>query len=347
MVKVPRSRNAPCPCGSDRRYKHCHGAAGSSPLSDTSSPLEAARVLLAQGKLKETVDACEKLVLTAGEDVATLRVLGNAVVLLGDVEQINNTWLALLKAIPDDPEALFHLGSQAHLRGDTDEAIAFFERALVQAPTHTALLNNLGLALESAGRFVDAEGQFRKAYETTPDAFETMANLAQNLFQQKQFKGALVWFERLDSKFDIVDATIWANRAVCQHSLHDDEGACLSFARALQFEKASAELYLEFGVVNRELKRFDIATEALNQCLSIDPENANARIELFYCHQYMADWKDFEKNRNRLLDIAASSKELSEALIEPFFFMAICDDPVLQNNVSCAWMKNKISERHG
>ena len=27
-VAAPASRNAPCPCGSGRKYKHCHGAAG-------------------------------------------------------------------------------------------------------------------------------------------------------------------------------------------------------------------------------------------------------------------------------------------------------------------------------
>ena len=26
-VTAPASRNAPCPCGSGRKYKHCHGAA--------------------------------------------------------------------------------------------------------------------------------------------------------------------------------------------------------------------------------------------------------------------------------------------------------------------------------
>ena len=26
QVAEPESRNAPCPCGSGRKYKHCHGA---------------------------------------------------------------------------------------------------------------------------------------------------------------------------------------------------------------------------------------------------------------------------------------------------------------------------------
>jgi preprotein translocase subunit SecA len=27
-VQAPESRNAPCPCGSGRKYKHCHGQLG-------------------------------------------------------------------------------------------------------------------------------------------------------------------------------------------------------------------------------------------------------------------------------------------------------------------------------
>ena len=117
----------------------------------------------------------------------------------------------------------------------------------------------------------------------------------------------------------------------------------MSYARALQVEKASAELYLEFGIVNQELHRFDIAIEAFHHCLSIDPKNAAAKNKLFVCQQLMADWKDFEMNRTRLLDIAASTKKLSEVQINPFMFLAICDDPVLQNKVSSAWTKKKIS----
>jgi preprotein translocase subunit SecA len=26
-IVAPESRNAPCPCGSGRKYKHCHGQA--------------------------------------------------------------------------------------------------------------------------------------------------------------------------------------------------------------------------------------------------------------------------------------------------------------------------------
>ncbi len=340
MVSAPSSRNAPCPCGSGRRYKHCHGGIDSErPLPDAPEPLDAVRALLAQGKLVETVEACEAQIAVAGADVPTLRVLGEAVALLGDTDRILNTWHSILEVVPDDPEALFHLGSHALQNDDPDAAIAFFESALTQAPSHTGLRNNLGLAFEAAGRFSDAEQVFRETYETATNSFETVANLAQNLFQQRRFSDALQWYDRLVSRFDVAAPEIWANRAVCLHKLHDLEAAFISFERAFEADEASVQLYLDFGFLNIEMKRFDIANDALERSLALDPANVMARRALLFCRQSMANWQDFETNRAQLIDFAGSVDELPNSALNPFAFMTICDDPVLQKVVARAWVR--------
>lgn len=337
-MSAPSSRNAPCPCGSGRRYKHCHGSVGRDhTLPDTPAPLDAVRALLMQGKLVETVEACETQIAASGADVAMLRVLGEAVALLGDADKTMSTWRAVLEFVPEDPEALFHLGNHALQRDDSDAAIAFFERALVQAPAHNELRNNLGMALEAAGRLVDAEQEFRQAYEINTGFFETMANLAQNLFQQNRFSDALPWFDRLVSRFEVKAPEIWANRAVCQRELHDFEGAAFSFERALETETASMELYLQFGLMNLEMNRFDISSDALERCLELDPANISAKSALLYCRQNMADWRDYDEKRTGLIDIAASIDEQTIGTLNPFAFLTVCDDPALQKNVACAW----------
>ncbi len=335
---APSSRNAPCPCDSGRRYKHCHGSVGRErALPDTPAPLDAVRALLVQGKLVETVEACETQIAASDADVAMHRVLGAAVALLGDADKIMSTWRAVLEFVPEDPEALFHLGNHALQHDDSDAAIAFFERALVQVPAHNEIRNNLGLALEAAGRLVDAEQEFRQAYEINTDFFETMANLAQNLFQQKRFSDALQWFDHLVSRFEIKAPEIWANRAVCQHKLLDFEGASFSFERALETETASMELYLQFGWVNIEMNRFDISSDALERCLELDPANTTAKSALMYCRQNMADWRDYDENRTWLIDIASSIDEQTIGTLNSFAFLTICDDPALQKDVACAW----------
>ena len=85
-LSPPASRNAPCPCGSGKRYKDCHGVLGASHAHDD-----------------------------------------------------------------DEAEALFHRANRERERGQYAAAIALYEQALVRAPGHPGLLNNLGLALEGAG----------------------------------------------------------------------------------------------------------------------------------------------------------------------------------------------------
>ena len=50
MLAAP-SRTAPCPCGSGRRYKDCHGAFGSTaPAIDTDELMRQAQLAFADGR---------------------------------------------------------------------------------------------------------------------------------------------------------------------------------------------------------------------------------------------------------------------------------------------------------
>jgi hypothetical protein len=79
----PKSRNDPCPCGSGKRYKHCHGS--ETPPADTYvapdpalDPLERARAAIRAGRHADAVAILDTA--QAGEhgDPAALRLLGEA-----------------------------------------------------------------------------------------------------------------------------------------------------------------------------------------------------------------------------------------------------------------------------
>ena len=86
-----------------------------------------------------------------------------------DPDRVEAYWRRVLEQVPGDPEASFHLGNIARARGRLDEAIAWFETARRGAPDHGGVLNNLGLALEAAGRIDAAEPVFRQAVAAAPD----------------------------------------------------------------------------------------------------------------------------------------------------------------------------------
>jgi len=278
---IPASRNDPCPCGSGRRYKHCHGVPGA-----------------------------------------------------GEIE----------KAAPQpsgqaDVEALFYLGVAALQRGDFAAAITQFESALGGAPAHPGLLNNLGLAMERSGDLPAAEGVFRRAVASEPAGFDGLANLAQNLYQQRRYEDALSVFDQLVSRFQVRHAAIWANRAVCQCRCGDPEGALAGFRQAIALAPGVASLHCDVGALLWAQHRFAEAHTALGRCLELDPANATATRLLAAVQIYLADWKDYAKRRELLLSGATSAANTAGQGIESFNVQALCDDPALELRLARIWTR--------
>jgi Flp pilus assembly protein TadD len=62
-------------------------------------------------------------------------------------------------------------------RGEIDNAIEHYERALAIKPDYAQAQNNLGLVLMERGRMDDATAHFQKALEIKPDMAEAHCNL--------------------------------------------------------------------------------------------------------------------------------------------------------------------------
>ncbi|WP_346302232.1 PA2778 family cysteine peptidase [Halomonas sp. BM-2019] len=72
-------------------------------------------------------------------------------------------WLALAERFPDHGLAHFALGNARHGSGDGEGAIAAFEQAVSTQPDLAVAWLNLGLALESEGRQVEARRALERA----------------------------------------------------------------------------------------------------------------------------------------------------------------------------------------
>ncbi len=185
-MSAPVRRNDPCPCGSGRRYKECHGS-----LATPGDPLEATirRSLVAhqQGRIDEAERGYrEVLASRAGHAVAT-HYLGMIAWQRGDMalaERMMRESIAANAAIPD-----FHNNLGLLLR-DTrrlPEAIACFEKTLAVEPRWFEAHNNLGLALESAGRWDEAIAAYRRAIAAQPAFAAARQNLARALLTVGRF----------------------------------------------------------------------------------------------------------------------------------------------------------------
>ncbi len=169
-------RNDPCPCGSGKRFKHCHGAlqaadrvaagSGASTLDSTGAsaapsigPSNAERTgnatLDPTGLVRRGMDAHQR----------------------GDHAQAERDYRAALAQAPGHPFALHYLGVLAYQRNELDVAVPQLERAVAAIPAEPEFHNNLGLALAAQDRLAEAIAAYRRALTLDPAYVGAWTNL--------------------------------------------------------------------------------------------------------------------------------------------------------------------------
>jgi protein O-GlcNAc transferase len=173
------SRNAPCPCGSGKRYKHCCGAvAPSSPAAAQAMPTPSAtgaeqiNLLLARAveSYKRTAfdlaaSCCDEVLAsdaaTSFQRLAAAEVGGSAATQLNNHERARELYLIAHSIDPDRVQTLHNLGLNAGLLEDFDLAIGYWDKLLAIDPGNMNAYTNMANVLRQLGRW----GEAKQLYE--------------------------------------------------------------------------------------------------------------------------------------------------------------------------------------
>ena len=156
-------RNDPCPCGSGKRYKQCHGV----PAATTAAPSPDAIVARA-------VAAHQR----------------------GDLQAASADYRAALAAAPGHAYATHYLGVIAYQQQRPGEALPMLERAVALRPEEPEFHNNLGLVLAALDRNEDAARAHRAALALKSDHAGAWNNLGLALHACMDLEGAIEAFRR-------------------------------------------------------------------------------------------------------------------------------------------------------
>jgi protein O-GlcNAc transferase len=283
-------RTGPCPCGSGKRYKECHGALQPAVVAASRN---SARELLAQGKVDDAARSARREIELDATNADAWVVLGLSLEATAPDAALA-VWQKAVALAPQQPEAHFRIGDFRRRRGEYGAAIAAYEAALATGSTHPVLLNNIGLALQQQGRLEDAERHYRRALQQQPGLVEASANLADLLRLQRRHADAATWYSRAAALNPNV-ASVWLNLGVCQHRAGALASAQESFERALALKPDDPQVLLNMASALNAERRFAEALSLIETAVALEPASAAASNLLLYVRQQICDWRDLDR----------------------------------------------------
>jgi tetratricopeptide (TPR) repeat protein len=271
-MSMSPGRNDPCPCGSGRKYKHCHGipagAASAIPGVDRHELTELVTMLHA-GALDPVEQRCRAL-LEAHRDSGMLwKILSVAL-----LRQGRDALPALHRAVqllPRDPETHVNLGLALGAGGRREEALASYRRALELNPGSVEALGHLGALLRELGEREEALSVRRRALALDPRNAEHHCNLGSALFDLRRlneaaaaFRDALALEPRNPRALMGLAATLRM-----QGRFAEAEENCRT---AVALEPQNVEGLVLLGELHADRGQFTEERELFEQALAINPD---------------------------------------------------------------------------
>jgi len=306
-------------------------------MHSTASELLRAQQALAQGRGTEALAIVESALTVIPGDRGALRLRALCLSAIDDA-RAGDAWQQVLDQAPDDPEALYQLGTLAGDRGDFSTAVGLLRRALARLPSHPQILNNLGLALEATGSLDDAQRCFEQLLSSQPAAAANIQpNLARVLFAQGKYAQALPHLDAVVMRWLPGDAMSWAGHAVALADVGRDAEADRSYRRAIELAPRHAAIRYDYARFLIARRRYEDAASMLWQALDDLPDDPAIATLLASCRMHVADWRDIESLCSRLEQSIARADPAKLPPIPAYDFLALCDDPDLQRRVATSW----------
>ena len=367
------ARNAPCPCGSGKRYKDCHGAVavGRSQPATADSLLREAQVAIAAGRTATALGLVARAVDLAPERGDLLRerariewILGEARAAVtcraaidrapGDVSAWNllgeilnaadpataaTAWRRALELEPRNPEALFHLGNRHREHGENDVAISYYERALTESPGHPGVLNNLGLALEASGQSERAERCYREVLAAQSQHADALANLANVLHGRKRHQEAALAYEKAIAVRRDFPVRFWVSRGVTLGELGALADAEASFREAARLDPEQAGVQIDIGSLCIVQEKFDEAEVPLARALELDPGNPYAATMRLYGRLQRCVWDGLDAHFAQLRALITDGAPRAAYNAVPFPLLAMPLGPDIELAAARRWAR--------
>jgi protein O-GlcNAc transferase len=168
-------------------------------------------------------------------------------------------------------------------KGNVDDAIPHFKRALDIGPESAEFHTNLGIALAKKGQLADAIPHFQRALALSPDAVDAHYYLGKALVMTGKGEEGLVYWRQALSKdpdnLQVLNDTAWVLATSSQAALRNGNAALPLAEHAVQLTSAREPAILgTLAAVYAETGHFDKAVELEQRASQLATEQGKSAL---------------------------------------------------------------------
>ena len=176
------------------------------------------------------------------------------------------------------------LALQHHTAGDLATAENIYRQILAVEPNHIDAWNNLGVAMQQARRWREAEVAFRRALQLNPNFANALGNLGESLRVQRRLGEAVdVLHRAVQIDPNSPDLLYNLGTALDDAKRHDEAIAALQKSIAIRPTYPLAFVNLAAALMARD--RYSEGIAALHKAIELDPKNPMSANNL--AHAYL------------------------------------------------------------
>jgi predicted O-linked N-acetylglucosamine transferase (SPINDLY family) len=339
------ARNAPCPCGSGKRYKDCHGTTRSDRSgAATADALAEANAAFAAGRAEDAERSLRGLLHTEPDNVPAWNLLGES--LKGrDAGAAAEAWWRALEIDPENAEASFHLGNLNLEKREYRAAMIHYERALRGAPDHISVLNNLGLCCKSLGATDRAEECFAAALALDPAQPDALANLANARFQRERYADVVALTDRALALPQGARGSTRLLRALSQERLGELKASETTLREAVRLRPGDATLHAYLGTLYMRSDRYAEAEASLSRSLELAPDSAYGLSMLAHTRQHRCAWSGLNDLFARLEILLSTERDEGSVPVDAFSALSMPLSPLALLHVAKRWARLQTIRR--
>lgn len=188
----------------------------------------------------------------------------------GDLQAAEAICHALLNDDATKPDALYYLGAIANLRGQQDEALFQFEKAISLDSGKGLFWYGKAVVYQQRKLLAEAIECYRQASALQPDLFEARFNLAGLLRESQPDEAESHYLALLEAQPKHRDALNQLGGLARKKGLVSE--AIGYYRQALEADPQFAEASNNLGIIFQELNRLDESVEAFEQALCSRPD---------------------------------------------------------------------------